>query len=103
MPPVMSKPSGAAPASLIYITLGALLTVWSGIWFMYLRNHPPGNQVVNYFCMGLMGTGIVLLLIGFTLGLRSPGTEARHAELPPGEVTGEAVQTERDRAAVGRM
>ena len=68
MPPSLSKPSSAAPAALIYITLGALLTVWSGIWFMYLRNHPPGNQVVHYFCMGLLGTGIVLLLIGFTLG-----------------------------------
>ena len=39
MPPILSKPSGAAPASLFYITLGALMTVWSGIWYSYLRNH----------------------------------------------------------------
>ena len=32
MPPSLSKPSSAAPAALIYITLGALLTVWSVIW-----------------------------------------------------------------------
>jgi hypothetical protein len=29
------KPSSVAPAALIYITLGALLSVWSGIWFVY--------------------------------------------------------------------
>ena len=32
MPPILSKPSGAAPAALFYITVGALMTVWSGIW-----------------------------------------------------------------------
>ena len=46
MSPILSKPSSAAPASIFYITIGALLTVWSGIWYWYLWNHPPESDVV---------------------------------------------------------
>jgi len=97
----MSKPSGAAPAAVFYITVGALITVWSGIWYKYLRDHPSGNQGVYYICMGLLGTGLVLLVIGFTLGPISRW--ARHAELPPSEVTGTAVRTEEESAAANRV
>ena len=93
MPPILTKPSGAAPASLFYITLGALMTVWSGIWYAYLRNHgTDSNQGLSYVCMGFLVTGIVLLTIGFTLGPISRW--ARHAELPPSEVTPTAVQND---------
>ena len=100
MPPVLSKPSSAAPATLFYITLGAIMTVWSGIWFMYLRNNPPSNQAVNYLCLGFLITGIVLLAIGFTLGPIS--RRARTAELPPEEVTGPVVQAEQSATASRR-
>ena len=46
MPRLLSKPSCAAPATLIYITLGAIMTVWSGIWFMYLRHN---SRHINSF------------------------------------------------------
>jgi hypothetical protein len=85
MPPTLSKPSSAASASLFYITVGALLTVWSGIWYLYLRNNPPGHQIYHYLCYGFLGTGLVLLVIGVILGPLS--RFARHAELPPTEVT----------------
>ncbi len=92
MPPLLSKPSGAAPAALFYITIGALMTVWSGIWYSWLRGHESSSQGVHYLCMGFLATGIVLLLIGFTLGPISRW--ARHAELPPSEVTPAAVQND---------
>lgn len=85
MPPLLSKPSSAAPTSLVYITLGAVLTVWSGIWFMYLQNNPPRHQFVHYIDTGCLLTGIVFLLIGFGLGPMA--RMARQAELPPQEVT----------------
>jgi RsiW-degrading membrane proteinase PrsW (M82 family) len=100
MPPLLSKPSGAAPATLFYVTVGAMMTVWSGIWFMYLRNNPPSHPFVNYVCFGFLITGIVLLMIGFTLGPLSRW--ARHAELPPTEATGPAIQTEQTAAATRR-
>ena len=89
MPPILSKPSSAAPTSLIYITIGALLTVWSGIWFVYLRQNPPGHQMVNFIDLGLLLTGVVLLVIGFSVG--PMGRIARQAELPPAEVTPKVV------------
>jgi len=85
MPPILSKPSGAAPTSLAFITVGALLTVWSAIWFYYLNQHPPDNKAVTFIDFGLLLTGIVLLAIGFFVGPMS--RVARQAELPPSEVT----------------
>lgn len=93
MPPILSKPSGAAPASIFYITLGALLTVWSGLWYSYLRNHSTQHSdAIYYICLGFLLTGIVLLTIGFTLGPISRWS--RHAELPPSEVTPTAAQND---------
>ena len=91
MPPLLSKPSSAAPTALVYVTLGAVLTVWSGIWFMYLQNNPPGHQFVHYIDTGCLLTGIVFLMIGFGLGPMA--RFARQAELPPHEVTDTVAQT----------
>jgi len=98
MPPTMSKPSAAAPTSIFYITVGALLTVWSGVWYAYLRNTGSNSPGMNYLCMGFLVTGLVLLVIGFALGPIS--RFSRHAELPPQEVTGAAIQTDQTAAAV---
>jgi hypothetical protein len=97
MPPILSKPSSAAPASLFYITSGALLSVWSGIWFVYLRNYPPSQQFIHYLCFGFLATGLVLLCIGLTLGPLA--RLARHAELPPAGAVPPVAQAEQPRAA----
>jgi hypothetical protein len=67
MPPIPSKQSSAAPTALIYITLGALMAIWSGLWFLY-NNNNNGSRGVNYVCAGLLLTGIAFLVIGFGLG-----------------------------------
>ena len=92
MPPTLSKPSSAAPTSLFYITVGALMTVWSGIWYACLHNAGSSSIAMNYVCIGCLVSGLVLLFIGFSLG--PIARWARHAELPPGEVTPAAVQSE---------
>ena len=61
------KPLSLGPA-LIYVTLGALLSVWSGVWFLYENNSPNASRGVYYVCSGLLMTGIALLVIGFVLG-----------------------------------
>ncbi len=80
---LLTQPSSAARTSLIYITVGALTLVWTGVWWMYLRQSPPeeGARFVWYICYGLMATGGVVLLIGLAVG--QIGRQARHAELPP--------------------
>ena len=95
MPPLMSKPSGFAPTTLFYITVGALMSVWSGIWFYYLRTHSNHDGVANYICLGCLLTGVILLVIGFVVGPMARW--ARQAELPPSEVTPpEATYASRD-------
>src|SRR5262249_7361007 len=94
--PILSRPSSAARTALIYITLGALTLVWSGIWYWYLSK-PETNYSTWYWCYGFLLTGLVLLVIGFGLG--RIGRAARHAELPPEEVTAAAVRSEQTTAA----
>lgn len=80
--PILSKPSGAARLSLMYITTGALIDVWTIIYWMYLNRHPDGHtDAAYYWVYGFFFTGVVLLAIGLALG--RIGRAARHAELPP--------------------
>jgi hypothetical protein len=67
--------------AIIYITLGALIDVWSGIWYFYLRNNPPQDNTSYYFCTGFLLTGLVLIVIGLALG--PIGRSARQAEHHP--------------------
>ncbi len=97
MPPILSKPSSSAPTSLFYITVGALMTVWSAIWYFYLSSSGSDNQVVYYLCTGFLVTGLVLLAIGMFVG--PLGRHARKAELPPSEAMGTSVQGEQQRTS----
>ncbi len=97
MPPILSKPSSAAPTSLFYITVGALMTVWSGIWFFYLSRNESDHKFVHYLCTGFLVTGLVLLAIGMLIG--PMGRHARKAELPPTEAMGAAIQGEQQRTS----
>jgi hypothetical protein len=95
---ILSKPSTAARTSLIYITVGALMDIWSAVWWWYLRNHQPDAPAgVWYICGGLFLTGLVLLAIGLLVG--HIGRSARHAELPPPEVTKAEAIAEQNAAA----
>jgi hypothetical protein len=96
--PLISQPSSAAKTSLAYITVGALLLVWTGIWYLYMRNNPEGVQLHTwYFCYGLMATGAVSLVIGLAVG--RIGRQARHADLPPAEVTQQQARIDQAAAA----
>lgn len=95
--PIMSQPSSAARTSLIYITIGALADIWSGIWYIYLRQNPPEHNALWYFCYGFLLTGLTLVVIGFGIG--RIGRSARHAELPPEEVTGAVAEVDQNAAA----
>jgi hypothetical protein len=81
MSQTLGRPSWASPAALTYITVGALLTAWAAIGGLYAYWHPFRSRGIYYLGAGILGTGIVLLAIGLSLGwiVRS----ARVAELPP--------------------
>jgi hypothetical protein len=95
--PILSQPSSAARTSLLYITVGALTDIWTGIWYLYLRQYPPENVGLWYFCYGFLLTGLTLVIIG--LGIGRIGRSARHAELPPEEVTSAVARVDQNAAA----
>jgi hypothetical protein len=77
---VFNNITSGTRAALLYITVGALTIVWSGLYFVYLRNHPPepGTDLPFYLCAGFFLSGMTLLAIG--LGVGWIGRSARPAE-----------------------
>lgn len=95
--PLQSKPSAVVHVSIGYITLGAVLTVWSGIWYWYLQRTPQEDDAIYYWCAGFLLTGVTLVVIG--LGLGWIGRQARKAELPPKEGTPHQARVEQTAAS----
>ena len=75
-----SKQASSATTSLIYLTLGGLIDVWSIVYFFYLRNH-GGTDIAYLYVYGFIFTGVVLFLIGLAVG--RIGYSARSAEVAP--------------------
>ena len=90
MPPILSKPSKAAHMAIIYVTVGALLMVWSGIWYVWMINNQSADQPHNayyYWCAVVFFSGLTVFIIGLALG--RIGRAARRAEMPPEVSPGE--------------
>jgi hypothetical protein len=84
---ILSKPSSVARVSVIYITVGAIIDVWSGIWFFYLRNNTPVGAAAYYWCYGFLLTGLALVLIGLIIGrIGWIGGDVHQAELHHAEL-----------------
>src|SRR5438270_11111009 len=79
-----TRHSPAARTALVYITVGTLMVVWTGVWWAYLARNPPTREAVYYICAGLSISGVLLLVIGLCLG--RIGQSAKGAE-SPAEVT----------------
>jgi hypothetical protein len=94
-----STPSSATRLSLIYITGGTLIVIWTGVWYVYLHNNPPVSHTPFYWCGGLAVTGLAFLGIGLCLG--QIGRAARHAEIPPEAVITTPVVTDAHGQPVG--
>jgi hypothetical protein len=77
---LFNRSSSAARVALIYITVGAMIVIWTGVWCVFLHNNPPDTTSVYYLVGGLLVTGLTFLGIGFGLG--SIGRAARHADMP---------------------
>ena len=72
--------SPAARTALVFVTAGALILIWTGVWYVYMRNH-PGEAVGSYYLIGgLFATGLTILAIG--LGVGRLGSAARNADTP---------------------
>jgi hypothetical protein len=82
---LLSKPAFGPRVALVYVTVGALIDVWTAVcYFTCVRNHEASERTW-FWVTGLFLTGITLAILGLVLGLL--GRAARKAELPPAEVT----------------
>jgi len=75
-----TKTSGAARTAVIYITIGAILGVWTVIWYIWMVRHGTASDAPYFWCYGFFFTGVILIVIGLALG--KIGRVARHAEAP---------------------
>jgi hypothetical protein len=83
--PLLSQPAFGPRTAIIYITLGSLIDVWTGVWYFTFARDDHGNISRNtwFWLAGLFLTGITLIVIGILLG--EIGRSARKAEMPPAE------------------
>lgn len=65
-------------AVMTFVTIGALLTVWSGAWYFFLQ---PDGPTQRFLCAGFFLSGMVFLIIGAFMGLRNIPTKVQEEEV----------------------
>jgi hypothetical protein len=74
------KQATSATMSIMYITIGALINVWTIVYYIYLKRHGADDNTLLWV-YGFFFSGIVLVTIGFALGWI--GRVAKQAEVAP--------------------
>ncbi len=77
--PVLSHPAFGPRTALGYVTVGALMCVWTGVWY-WTREYELSRSAW-FWVAGFFLTGLTLVFLGLILG--PLGRAARRAELPP--------------------
>lgn len=94
--PILSNPAFGARTALGYVTAGALLCVWTLVWYFTRDADAEAlTRTQKFLLFGLLLTGITFILLGLFLG--PLGRAARAAELPPTE----AMQAEANIQQIG--
>jgi hypothetical protein len=98
--PLLSKPAFGPRTSITYITLGALIDVWTAVWYFIFARDDSGTISRNtwFWLAGLFLTGLTLITIGVLIG--EIGRKARKAELPPQDVENQEAAIQQTAAAV---
>ncbi len=77
--PILSHPAFGPRTALGYVTGGALLCVWTLVWYFTREYDLTRNQW--FWLSGLFLTGTTFIFLGLVLG--PLGRAARQSELPP--------------------
>ena len=77
--PILSQPSFGPRTALAYVTGGALIDVWTLVW--YFTRDEALSSTTQFWVIGLGLTGLTLVTLGLLLGRL--GRAARQSELPP--------------------
>jgi hypothetical protein len=97
--PLLSKPSFGPRTSIIYITIGSLIDVWTAVWYFTYARNQEGNITRDtwFWLAGLFLTGLTLIVIGVLIG--EIGRKARKAEMPPPEAQNQEATIQETAAA----
>jgi hypothetical protein len=87
--PILPSTSSAPGTSLAYITIGAIMAVLAGTSYFFFDGN--GSPLIGYLRTSFLVLGIVLVVIGFTVG--HIGRAARKSELPPPEANNPVIPT----------
>lgn len=79
--PILSHPAFGPKTALGYVTGGALLCVWTLVWYFTRGQDRPLDHTDWFWLAGLFLTGATFVFLGLILG--PLGRAARQAELPP--------------------
>lgn len=79
--PILTRPEFGPRIALTYVTCGALLDVWTLVW--YFTYEGQLTSTAHFWIIGLFLTGLTFVILGLFLGRL--GRAARQDELPPVE------------------
>lgn len=78
--PMLSHPSFGPRTALWFVTGGALLSIWTALYYFMMIEGEP-TRATNFVLLGLFLTGMTFVMMGLFLG--PLGRVARQSELPP--------------------
>jgi uncharacterized membrane protein len=81
--PILTQPAFGPRTALAYVTGGALIDVWTLVWYFTRDYELTRGQW--FWVAGFFLTGLTFIVLGMALG--PLGRAARQAEMPPVEAT----------------
>jgi len=96
---MLSNPAFGPRLAVTYVTIGALIDVWTGVWYYSRQSAEGGGLTPNqwFWVTGFFLTGLTLMVIGLLIG--PLGQYARKSEMPPPEATQPEAQIQANAAA----
>ena len=68
--------SRSASGAILYVTVGVLLMIWSGLTYYYfLMNNSDAPAWANFLCIGTILSGLAVASIGLMFGLIGSGAK----------------------------
>jgi len=97
--PILSHPAFGPRTAIIYITAGALIDVWTIVWYLAFGRESAGgiNNNTQFWLWGFFLTGLTLVVVGLLLG--RIGQAARKSEMPPSDAVAAEAQIQNTVAA----
>ncbi len=89
---LLRSPSRSAGTAVMYVTIGVLMMIWTGVWYYARHEHWAENSdatAEKYICIGLFMSGLAVTVIGLLVG--QIGGAAKQADNTVG-VAGTVVQ-----------